>query len=257
MPRARRLALASLTFFAALGVAPGSAQQGQPVFQPIVSNYDYDSSTATYCVLGPQQQSATFTEPTTGQAISKIETSGSSTTTTASTGSTAFTTAGLAEGSELTVTTAAGQSLTREVTAVAGATSLTVHSAWNLSSTSWAWRNLTCGTGVGAGWFGVSGLRDKLLTIQVDQISLASSNIAITVRCKGPSPWSTTGNLIYPPTGGSGQCGTGLFTTAGSCSIWIPEPHAFCRIGVAVAADDAGDTGANKEQITAYLEAYR
>lgn len=248
MPRTRRAALVlGFLLSAALTAGPGYAQQGQPYYQPIVSNFDYDSATATYCVLGAQHSSSL-------EGLQKIQTSGSSATVTAVSG-TPYTTAALAAGSELTVRDNAGTSSTREVLAVGSGSSLTVNAVITLTATEWSYRNLTCGTGAQAGWFGVGGLRDKKLAFQVDQLSLASGSLAITVQCKGPSPWAK-GVQVYPPVGGSGQCGTGLFTTATTCALWIPEPWSYCRIGVAL-TDDGGDTGANLEQVTAYLEGFK
>lgn len=254
---AARLALLS-AFLAIPASSPGQGGSGA-VYVPIVRNHDFDSATTTYAVLGPLRDGAALGLP-------KIKTTGSSATIDAASG-TPFDVLVSIPGDVIVVTPSVGGAvapqeryvLTRPSGAQITVNAVADWSANGATGFSFSYRNLSQGTGAGAGWFSVSGIRSPVLYFQIEQLSLASGSLAVVVECKGPDPWATP-NSIYPPTGGSGQCGTGLFTVAGAtarCQIVIHEQaDAMCRFGVSL-TDDGGDTGANLERVTAYLTGFK
>lgn len=246
---AARLAL--LSAFLALPVARAQ----QPITILIVSNHDFDSATTTYAVLGPFKS-----------GTANLKTTGSSATVDAASG-TPFDAIVSAPGDVITVHPCIGGAcapVERYVLTKPSGAQITINTAENWSGNNptgfpFTYRNLSQGTGVGAGWFSVSGIHSPVLYFQIEQLSLAAGSLAVVVECKGSSPWATP-NPIYPPAGGSGQCGTGLFTVAGAtarCQIVMHEQaDASCRFGVSL-TDDGGDTGANLERVTAYLTGFK
>lgn len=245
-----------LALFSAVAFVPASFAQ-TPGFSsvPIVLNHDFDDVAPTYCILGPDFDSSK-------QGLGNVKTAGSNATVTAATG-TPF--AGLAKGSVITVrpgSAGAGLPQERYVLAVGSSSSLTINTAtdWSGNGTAgfpWTYKNLTCGTGLGAGWFSVSGYSEKAIHFQIDQLVLASGSVAVTIQCKGSSVWSSP-TPVYPPSApaSTGQCDTGLFTTAGAtarCIVPLAFNTSVCRLGVAL-TDDVDDTGTNLEQVTATLE---
>lgn len=224
--------------------------------RPIVSNHDFDSATATYCVLSNLKK----------QSVN-VSTVGSSATLTAASGTPFSAVADpqrVAPGDEIVVgfgTSPFGKT-TRYVLAVTSPTTLTMNVATDFSANGSAgyaleYRTLSCGTTADDGWFAVSMPEVKSIVFQIDQLSVASGSVAVTVQCRTASPWAQA-VPVYPPVGGTGQCGTGLFTTAGAtarCEVVFAREEGWntCRVGVAL-TDDAGDLTTNLEQITATLE---
>lgn len=250
-PRPGLLILAMATV--ALLAAASTARPQTPgvTTRQIVSQHDFDSSSYTYCLLS---------DPKAGPNGTRVKTTGSSATVDAAAGE-PF--ANVAAGD--TITVQAGNNVApvvRYVLTRASATQITVDTAVDWSGNGatgyvFSYRTLTCGTGAGAGWFGVSSHSTKTIMFQVDQLSVASGSLAVTIECKGASPWAQP-TTVYPPNSGSGQCYTGLFTVAGAtarCALVFAqeENYAACRLGVKL-TDDAGDTGANLERVTATFE---
>lgn len=220
---------------------------------PIVLNHDFDDATATYCLLGPSYDSSS-------KGLGNLKTTGSSATVAAASG-TPF--AGMAKGTVITVTPGAGAIPNeRYVLVPTSSTALTVNAAVDWSGNGatgfpFTYRNLTCGTGAGAGWFNVSGFTTKAIHFQIEQLAVASGSVAVTIQCKGQNIWSAP-TPVYPPSAAasSGQCDTGLFTTAGAtarCIVPLAFETSVCRLGVTL-TDDAGDLTTNLEQVSATLE---
>jgi hypothetical protein len=229
-------------FLAVLAVSASvvRAQVAPNVFVPIVSSHDYDSATPTACLLGPL---------VTG--LGTVSTSGSSATLTADR-TTSFTST-ITANAELMLQ-APGSTVTTfaKVDSVTDGDTLVMRDAITVAAgTAWSYRNVTCGTGAGDGWFGVTNVTPmRTWNLTVAQIALASGSMAVTLRCK-QSPWETLGTLVYPETGAAGsECATGLFTTTASCKIVDNDiRHTLCRWLVAL-TDDAGDLTTNREQVT-------
>lgn len=211
------------------------------VFIPIVSSYDYDSATPTSCLVGPQVQ-----------GLGTVSTSGSSATLEASR-TTSFTST-ITANAEISIKLPGSASPTvRIVDSVTDGDTLVLRDVATVTAGSeWTFRNVTCGTAVGSGWFGVTNITpSRSWKIRVAQISLASGSMAVTLRCKTASPWESLGTLVYPETGASGsECATGLFTTTAECTINDNDIRFNqCRWLVAL-TDDAGDLTTNREQVT-------
>ena len=212
-------------------LAVASVAETPPEFRPVVAAYNLSSTSYTYPLLG---------NPLSGAA--NILTVGSSTTVTAATG-TPF--ASVNVGDEITVQTATTTRVVRAVTAKASSTSITVSSAANLSGNGasgypFSYRPLSDGTGDTQGWIKVAQYREKNFVVEVN--ALAATNITIRVECKTPGDMASP-TPIYPVSGATGQCGTGIVTTAGvtaRCSIVSYEPWDQCRIGFIITGD-AGD----------------
>lgn len=243
MPRARALAV-PLLFAAVLGAGPLQAQQGQPVFTPVVSSYDFDALADTFCLLSQQKR----------DEGNRLKNAGLLTTAVAASGTPLSL---LGVGDELTVQRDAGAAGTdvRAITADDG-TTLTLNAAANWSGNgasgfAFTYRTHVCSTTT-AGWFGVP-LGPKHLVLQVDQIN--AGQVDVIVQCRGYSPWAQP-VLVYPP-GGATECLAGGFTAVAACQIPLEGPWKECRVGVSVTADDGDDTGANREAVTVYLEGAR
>lgn len=241
---------------ALLLAVPMAFAQSDLTFFPVISNYELDATAVTYCVLGSSRDSVTASLP-------NVKTTGSSVTVDAVSGS-PF--ANVAVTDELTFYPGPDElPILRTVLTRASAAQITVANSVligadtvNLSVAAgypWSYRTLTCGTGVANGWFGVSGFRNKTVFFQVDQLN-ATGGITFVLQCKGSSPWAQP-VPVYPPTGGTGQCGTGVLTTANQCAIAISddENYSSCRLGMYITtADDGGDLTTNREEVTAYFQ---
>lgn len=231
---------------------PAARAQGtQAFFRPIVSNHDYDSATVTYALLGPVLD-----------GVARLKTTGSSATVDAANG-TPFSALSAPPGPLLIVQPCIGGGcpvveryvLTRPTDAQVTINVATDWSGNGATGFPFQYRNLAQGTTAADGWWSISNIRDPMLSFQIEQLAVASGSVAVVVECKGSSPWATP-IPVYPPTGGVGQCETGLFTTAGAtarCQIVIHEQaDGQCRFGVSL-TDDAGDLTTNLERVTAYL----
>lgn len=236
-----RVLLSAVLALAASAVLAQVPPDTGSVFIPIVSSYDYDSVTQTYCLMGPSIQ-----------GLGTVSTSGSSQQLDASR-TTSFTSTVTAEG-ELTIRApGAASPTTAIVNSVADGDTLTMRAAATITAGSeWSYRNIACGTAVGSGWFQVGNITpSRTWALTVSQISLASGSMAVKLWCKTESPWETTGTQVYPETGAAGsECATGLFTAVASCKIVDNDIRLkMCRWGVTL-TDDAGDLTTNREQVT-------
>lgn len=210
--------------------------------------YDLDSTSAITCAVG-----ALSSGP------SKIQTSGSSTTVSeTTTGSNPFNT--LSIGDVLVLrpssnTTAASD--LRYITAKASAASVTVGDAANWTG-GWpfSWYKQTCGTGTTNGWQDFSAFDDALLSFTIEQMNATS--IQMRVECRADAPGAGI-NVVYP--GESSDCGPDATLASGWCSFagpapvthgaYIKEPEGECRLSMKITSDDVGDTGTDREKISA------
>ncbi len=226
---------------AALALPQVGSPASQAIVFSIVNKFDSDSATLTYAV---------FTRATDGTV--NIKTTGSSATVDAVSG-TPFAT--VAAGDELFCRDAEPDAQRRYVVAKASGAQITVNAAVDWSRAGgyqFSYRTLLTGTGAGAGWFGVGNLADKTFSFGVEQ--LVATDVKIRLECITDAPGAQP-ITIYPPAGGSGQCGTGTITVPGAtarCAYALAGlTVSRCRFGVITDVDDGDDTGANREDIWA------
>jgi hypothetical protein len=227
--------MALLSAFLGLPV-PYARGQSEPIAsRTIVASHDYDSATPTACVHG--------------QWITGVGSVSSSGTTVDANTTTAFT--NVLAGAEIRFDRGVTGSTSGYVNAVTDGDTLVVNDAPTApAGSSWSYRNIACGTGAGNGWFGINDINlERTWQLQVDQIALASGSLAVVLQCKQDSFWSTP-SQVYPETGGSGQCATGLFTTTASCLIVDNGlKGGMCRWLITL-TDDASDVAAAREKVT-------
>lgn len=233
----RRLALVAL--LALLPAFASAELTGGRVRVPMLSDYDLDATTYTYCVTTGQGGDP-LAQGRLGQA--KIETSGSSTTWTASTtGQKPFDR--LAVGDEITVKDASvpPEFITRRVTAKASGDSITVSSAADLGADGvmFTWRQRACGTTATSGWIPTEAQGESLFAIQIDQLNV-TGGIDVSVECEVLSVGSD-GTQVH----------TENVTAAKNISVNIESPYDRCRVGFKIGtADDGDDLTTNAEDIT-------
>ena len=217
--------------------------------------YDIDATAITYCRLEGIDGNP-FASARPGPA--NIKTTGSSATTAAVTASTnPF--ANVAVGDVIEAVTTDGVRNLRVVIAKASADSITVNSAWNLgTSIPFGYRATVCGTAATSGWIDVSNYTNRSIVFSLVQV-VATGGIDVRVECMDPGIGSQPVQVF--PTCTTGSCATVQnYTTAGlasSTKIVIPEPTAFCRVGILIhTADDGDDLTTNTEQITITFAGY-
>lgn len=222
--------------------------------------YPLDALTMTYCVvLG--RGNFPFSTPIPNDF--RIKTTGSSTSVTENTASTnPFT--DLAVGDLLVVDRTDGTTDVRVILTRTDAANVVVDSAVDWSGGfKFSWYKQKCGTTATDGWVDVSGWSDKTITFSIEQMNV-TGGIDVRWECKGDAMAGTTSMpvIIYPGETdgcGGGTLGTNVcnFTTAGvtsRTSVVSFEPWGACRVGVLIHTnDDGGDTGANEEQISAWV----
>jgi len=224
-------------------------------------DYDVDSASLTYVRMVGQggnpfggAMAGPGTIKTTGSSATVVENVASSN---------PFT--NIEVGDVIQVSTSTNARDTRVVIAKATAASITVDSVVDWSAGySWRWWDTQKGTTSADGWIDVGGADSIIMTMQYDQGDLD----ALTVRweCKSASLGSNP-VIAYP--GEASDCGIGgtlstdrcSFATAGvtaRLSVMIESnPFSACRVGLAYAAADASDAGANLEKVTVTLSTTR
>ena len=240
-----RRALLALAALLALVMPAAAAQQAKATF---VTNYDLDSTSYTYCVTTGQDGRA-FDAPRQGAA--KVSTVGSSTTVaavTASSGPFTFVSVGDVLFFKIDNVTS-----TRYVTARASADSITVDTAINLSADAsgygFTFLKVVCGTTATDGWIPVTGWRFKKLVSYIEQMN-TTGGIDVRFECRDLT-LDTNVIQVYPASGANNYTAAGI--TSG-IAVVLEEPWDECRIGYKITtSDDGGDTGANQEQIHAYV----
>lgn len=257
----RRLLALALALVLALPIA--GTGQVQSLAANFTYRYDVDSATLTYCRLEGANN-----DPYAGSRLGQgtIKTTGSSTSVT-----TGVAAAGpfidSAVGDVLSVLrqSASGSPTDNVVITVrTDDNNVTVDQAVDWSAvapaTGFSWRTwkLRCGTTDNDGWIDVGGARTALLTVQYDQGDLDA--LRVRFECKGYGLGAAP-VIVYP--GEASDCGLGgtlstdrcSFATAGATARLsiVVDPNHFgaCRIGLAFAATDTSDAGANLERVTA------
>lgn len=242
----KRLTLRVLLALAILSPHMLWAQSGPPLL-PIVSLYDLDATTATYCVTAGEQ-GRVWAPGTVGSAR-----------VTTSTTAVAAVTAGdepfsaVAVGDELEFRNA-GVVEYRVVTAVTDADNVTINAALtaDLTNVQFRWRDRTCGTGATNGWFPVSGQSFLTVFLQVTQISV-TGQIEFKVQCRG-SGVDATPIEVYSPLTSNYRTGGYDAAQVDNDAIGIDLrliQATDCRVGMYIdSADDGSDTGADAEQVT-------
>jgi hypothetical protein len=251
LPRASRLILILAVLLALPPAPPPLQAQAAQVSFPIVSDHDFDSGTMTYCLLSSIKDAT---------SLGNIKTTGATATVDAATG-TPFT--AIAPGDTITVQPGSNNfAQVRYVVTKASSAQITVNDPatdWSGAGSTgypWSYRNLTCGTSDSAGWFNVSDYRTRTVHFSIEQLVVSAGSVAVQIDCKGSNNWDKP-TRVYPPSAPAsvGQCDTGLFTVAGAtarCEVVLSSDleASACRFGVSL-TDDGGDTGTNRERITA------
>lgn len=233
----------------ALLLASASARS-QTVGQEQVANfmyrYDLDSATLTFCKLQGQNG-----DPYGGdkQVLAKIKTTGSSTSVTENTaGQNPF--SDVAVGDVIAVRRATGVVDRRIVVTRTDAANVVVESAVDWSGGfAFGYRTLTCGTTATDGWVDASGSNNITIQFQIDQAN-TTTGIDWRIECKGAG----IGSLADPVYPASGFITVTNASTPYVSAAYVNGRWSACRVGVKLTStDDGGDTGANAEQITAFI----
>jgi len=217
-------------------------------------NYDVDSASLTYVRMVGQNG-----DPFGGSMVGPgtIKTVGSTTTVTENVASSnPFRDVGV--GDVIQVSTSTTTRFTRVVVAKASDASITVDTAVDLTAGySWRWWDTQVGTTINDGWIDVGQMSTVAMTVQYEQGDL--DGLRVRWECKTASLGANP-VIVYP--GESSDCGIGgtlvvdrcNFATAGvtaRLTVAVTDnPFAACRVGLAFAATDTSEAGANLEQVT-------
>lgn len=147
---------------------------------------------------------------------------------------------------------------TRRVVSSATPTTLTVTAAVDLSGNgtegyAWDYRKVSCGTGAEDGWQLTANSLWADAAWQIDQLNV-TGGIDVRVQCRDPG---TAAYTVYPDPANSAstnECLKGNFTAANACKLIITGHWQECRVQFKIGTnDDGGDTGADAESISAFL----
>lgn len=211
------------------------AQEIPPYFQQIVTAYDLASASLTYPLLAATPVNGPATIKTAGASTTFVEA-------VVGTAPFALVKAGDLLFIRLTPTTTV---LKTVVTRTSDASIVVDGAAVDLGTAGLAFqfRSLTDGTGAAQGWVTVSKYSQKNFVFQLDTINATSIDVQIECKVCGPGGQGcdySASVKVYPPVGGSGQCGTGNFTVAGitaRCAVVATEPWDQCRVGYKINTD--------------------
>jgi len=208
--------------------------------------YDLDSATLTFCKLIGREGDP-YGGDKTGSGL--VKTTGSSTSITENTvGQNPFT--DVAVGDMLVFRRPTGVVDRRIVVTRTDAANIVVETAIDLSGgVAFRFRTLTCGTTATDGWVDASGSDHITVVYQIDQQN-TTTGIDFRVDCRGPGPGASAVQ-VYPATGFVTDT---TATIANQHAVAVNGRWSACRVGVKLTStDDGGDTGANAEQITAFI----
>lgn len=241
-----------LLFLALLVGAPAWAQT-----TVLFTDVDLDATSYTFYTLC-SPGSVTFTASVcVGQGrfeVKGITTSGSSSTTVTSVASNAAFNELLA-GDEIEIYNSEPTSVNgrerRLITARASANSVTVDSAVTIQSGGkpFAWWKLVSGTTSEDGWFSI-GDADHFSIILGFTQAVTTGGITYKVECRESYLGRKSPVVLV-----AGETTVTTFPATARVNV-RDERYAECRIGMKIVTDDTpgGDTGANQEKITAWLE---
>ena len=224
----------------ALLIAAGSAYSAPAVKRIELFKYNLNALATTYFVLDPGPGTA-------GTALIQAT---ASTTVTAVSG-TPF--ANVSVGDMLIITNSDNVVTNKSVLAKASGASITVSlPAITLSNASFRWRKMQSGTAVTNGGFPVSDYSTLTVEVSVEQLSLASGGINISLECRAnPSAaWAPAYPVAVPP---AAQVPFNV-TAVGSYLLTSIGVYDSCRVALKLTgADDAsGDAGTFAEDISIY-----
>lgn len=261
----RLLSFAAILLLALAPIASLAQPQRAMKVVTLYYQYDLDSTTAISGSYSPKSPIQT-----------RITTSGSSTTVTALTATTApF---NLIAVNDLIIVNLQGSTVgsstvtTRRVTAKASADSITVDTAINIPATgrTFEYQKFTAATGATSGWVPLEGSNLWQVAIQLNQLSLGSGAIGFRVEGRFSSDLNvvTAKNLWPGWASADAKCNDGTYSS-GYCtytsanqgppvltSADLIGPDAVRLVLILTGTDDGGDTGANAEQITAWLKTF-
>lgn len=238
-----------------VSVLIGASASAQEIGQFVIK-YPLDSDTPIYGITTGLGGTAFGTPFSNGL---RIETAGSSTTVSASTaGTSPF--AAIGVGDVIYARNAAGTNVVLYVATVPDADTITVTTAVDLGTAGvpFQWRKFTAGTSATSGWMNLATNRSFHLRWGVVQMNAASVQMQFVCRDLTDDPQAI---FIFP--GASGVCNGGT-NTAGFCvytaagagtntSLHVLGPYDQCRFAWKVVTDDGDDTGANEENVFAYV----
>lgn len=212
-------------------------------------NWDLDSTTVLYpSLVGESGQWSTAIRSNVPITISSSN--GNVTATTALTAP--FT--GMGVGDVVIVRYPDNSVDTRVIITFTDTDTIVVNSAFTTSTVGIAfkWLNFSTGATANDGWVAMSGLEEKSITFQLDQVNV-TGGIDMRIECQDDGIGATPVQVF--PSCASGACNTYQnYTTAGITSrtkVVIYEPWGKCRLGAKIgSADDGGDLTTNAEQIT-------
>lgn len=223
--------------------------------------YDLDSTSDVSFVLAASER----------QINVPIVTSGSATTVTGLVASSAPFTS-VAVGDVIYANSTSGIREGRLVTARASADSITIDTAVNYGSTGQTFRTRARSGGTAAtdGWFPIEAGAVSLISIQVDQLSLATGALALKLMCKKGdlSGIAVASNLWPGDVAATAQCNGGTFSS-GYCTYTAApvfvnvstagvEFPSQCRlVQKLTGTDDANDLTTNLEQVSMFLTEVR
>lgn len=220
--------------------------------------YDVDSATLTYCRMEGQGG-----DPFGGSKLGPgtIKTTGASTSVTTNVAA-AGPFIDVAVGDVLAVLrTATNTTDYAVVTVKTDDNNITVDASvdWT-GGVSWRYWKTRCGTTASDGWIDVGGYSNVLLTVQYEQGDLDGLRVRWECRANGIGAGPV---IVYP--GESSDCGLGGTLSVDRCNFAAAgltarlaaqitgNTFGACRIGLAFAATDTSDAGANLEQVTALV----
>ncbi len=219
---------------------------------PLMSQFDLDSASYTYCVT-TGQGGRVLSQGRQGRA--RIKSTAASTTVTSFTASSAALD-NLTAGDELEIISpssfngAEGPVINRLVTAVASDDSITVNSAVTLTDAlghGYTWRQRTCGTTAADGWFPTKGFGYLTVQFEIDQMNV-TGGIDYKVDCR----------LAGSDSEGVSVAGPTNITAASTVGVRVQGPWDECRLGFKIgSADDGGDLTTNLEQLDGIVELRR
>lgn len=251
-PRTWKLVLAALLLLVGMAL-PALAQPGRQHVDLVLLDYDLDSTSYVYPVLGQR------IIPGPGRA----QTSGSSATVTAGATSTnPFDEIGVGDVIYFSPGSVTDTVLQRRVTAKASATSITVDSAVDLSGNgttgvAWEYQHFSTGTAITNGWFNLpSPTISSAVMVEVSQLNV-TGGIDVRIECRMEIGSGNPVSAFYRNVTTAG-IGAGTTTTDTGIIVYEVLPHfRQCRVGLKIGgADDGDDTGANAEKITVKVTSY-
>lgn len=254
MTTTRRLLSLLLTWAIAAIPTAALAQTNNTLRRSVTMQYDLDSTTGISCAFNPPRP------------IPIAVSAAASTTLAATTASTSpFALASVGDAVEINTgdINTGGARVRRLITAKASADSVTIDAATTVTARTFQLFISSCGTTATSGFIPVTSRAIATLSINVEQLSVASGGIAFKIEgYLGDDPDHRNLTNLWPGESSAGSdCAAGtfaagfcVFTTVGNLPIFTSTPYiqvSFIRVWMKLSgADDGADTGANAEKVT-------